>query len=224
VAQTKAANRHPVDASEIVRLGVQDPHARALLEEGEASLGQDPKRAADRFGQAAAEATYSALAPRRQCQALLELGDRNAALNACRTAMNRGGSPLDIRALVRAILSKPGQPNFEELYETTLLAARAQRAMPHQPWGYAAQCDIARRLGDSKMLEECRKNLKRVAPDHAETRRASAGVVSRSMPARMAAGWGAIALVLLATLIDFARRAGRRNQVARPPLQPGVEV
>jgi len=209
-AHAEPSKRHPVDASDLVRLGSAHPHARGLLEEGEGALvAGDARRAAELFGQAADEAPHSALAARRHCQALMDLGDRAQALIACRRAVQREGSPLDMRSLVRAILASADRPTFDEIYEVTMLTARAERAMPRQPWGYAAACDVARRLADAAMLEACKKNLLRIAPDHAETKRAL--TLTSLGPARsllgMTAGWGLMALVSIGTLLDWTRRA-----------------
>jgi tetratricopeptide (TPR) repeat protein len=210
-AVSQATKRHFVDVSDFVRLGAEQPQARALLEQGEAALSRgDAQSAIPLFEQGTDEAPHSALLARRLCQALMETGERDRALIACRRAMQRQASPLDMRALVRALVSGPNAPNFEELHEATLLTARAEQSMPRQPWPYAASCDIARRLGDAAMLDACRKSLQRVAPDHAETRRALAPLRSTQSVIAITAGWAALALAVMATLIDRMRSSSRR--------------
>ena len=99
--------RHPIDVSDVGRLATAHPNARRLLEEGEAALEQDDaKRAAILLGRAVEEAPTSALCARRHCQALLEIGEREQAIAACRRAVAREGSPLDLRALIRALMTK----------------------------------------------------------------------------------------------------------------------
>ena len=209
-AEAQKPKRHFFDESDFIRLGAEQPHARALLEQGEAMWVQgDARGAISPFEEGVEEAPHSALLARRLCQALLESGERNRALAACRRAMQRQASPLDMRALVRVLVSGETPPNFDELHEATLLASRALQSMPHQPWGYAASCDIARRLGDAAMLDACRRSLERVAPGHAETRRAFVSVQSTQAVFAIAAGWMAIALVAGATLMDWMRRRGR---------------
>jgi hypothetical protein len=60
------------------------------------------------------------------------------------------------------------------------------------------------------MLDACRKSLQRVAPDHAETRRALASLRSTPSVVAVTAGWAALALAVVATLIDRMRRPNRR--------------
>jgi tetratricopeptide (TPR) repeat protein len=210
-AKAEGTKRHFIDESDFVRLGTEQQHARALLEQGEAALARgDAPSAIPLFEQGTDEAPHSALLARRLCQALMEIGERDRALQACRRAMQRQASPLDVRALVRVLVSGPNAPNFDELHEATLLTTRAEKSMPRQPWAYAASCDIARRLGDAAMLDACRKSLQRVAPDHAETRRALASLRSTPSVVAVTAGWAALALAVVATLIDRMRRPNRR--------------
>ncbi|MET0593153.1 MAG: tetratricopeptide repeat protein [Polyangiaceae bacterium] len=217
-----APKRHPIDMSDIGRLATANPHARQLLEEGEAAIEQgDANRAASLFEQAAQEAPTSALCARRHCQALLEMGARDEAILACRRALAREGSPLDLRALVRALTAGKERPTFDELHEITLYVNRAERAMPRQPWGYAAACDVARQLGDAALLDACRKDLERVAPGHAETRRALAAFGGGGSSVGVAIGWGVILLTTMLTAIDAVRRSWlRRSQVARATANP----
>jgi tetratricopeptide (TPR) repeat protein len=224
-AQAASTTRHNVDVSDFGRVASAQPHAGELLEQGEALLVQgDAKRAAELFELAGNEAPQSSLIARRHCQALTDLGERDRALAACRRAMQWEGSPLDIRSLVRAMMSNPNNPTFEELHQATLLATRGMRAMSHQPWGYAAMCDIARRLHDIAMLDACRKELKRVAPDHAETRRALATMISTPSPLVSTLGCAGIVLAVLATLFDALRRHFLRTVAPDgnhpPELQP----
>jgi len=210
-AKADGTKRHFIDASDFVRLGAEQPHARALLEQGEAALSRgDAQSAIPLFEQGTEEAPHSALLARRLCQALMEIGERDRALLACRRAIQRQASALDMRALVRVLVSGPNAPNFDELHEATLLTARAEQSMPRQPWAYAANCDIARRLGDAAMLDACRKSLQHVAPDHAETRRALAPLRSTQSVVAITVGWAVLALVVAATLIDWMRRSTRR--------------
>jgi hypothetical protein len=214
-ARAEPPKRHLVDAADFTRLATSFPDAREALERGEEALMRgDAKSAAESFERAELGAPNSALAARRHCQALHELGERELAITSCRRAMQREGSALDIRALVRVLLSSPHPPTFDDLYEMTLLTSRAQQSMPRQPWGYAAQCDIARRLGDAGLLDACQQALVRVAPEHAETKRAMAPLGPTDTERGAGFGWSAIALAAVLTLVDWIRRSVRPAEPA----------
>ena len=216
-AHAEAPKRHNVDISDLSRITAAHPNARELLEQAEGLLARgETKPAIELLAQASEEAPLSALIARRLCQALLEIGERDRALVACRRAVQREGSPLDLRALVRTILSGPNAPTFDELYEASMLTARAQKSMPRQPWGYAAACDIGRRLNDTAILDACRKDLQRVAPDHAETKRALDEVDGASSSIGVGLAWLLIVLSVVATLIDKLRLTNRPVEAALP--------
>jgi tetratricopeptide (TPR) repeat protein len=220
LAHAEPPRRHLVDAADFTRLATSFPEARDALERGEQALERgDVKSAVDSFERAELSAPHSALAARRHCQALQQLGERDQAIAACRRAMQREGSPLDIRALVRVLLSSPKPPTFDDLYEMTLLTSRAQKSMPRQPWGYAAQCDIARRLGDAGLLDACQQALLRVAPEHAETKRALLPLGPTDSERSAGLGWSAIALAVVFTVVDWIRRTVRRHHAARATLE-----
>ncbi len=109
---------------------------------------------------------------RAQCAALLATAHHDEVVTACRRAVAEGGTPRDFRMLVAALLVGPELPTPEELAQASMLAKGARTAKRLEPWGYAAQCDIALRLGDLEMLRGCTRDLERVAPGHDETRRA----------------------------------------------------
>jgi tetratricopeptide (TPR) repeat protein len=205
--------RQKVDALEVQGMQLMHPKAAKLMEEGEAALrANDLERAVEDFRQAEVEAPAAAIVPRRQCQALTALGRRDEAIRACERAVGKLGSGMDFRALVGALVSAPPTPT--EMAKAMAMAARAREVMPTEPWGYAAQCDIARRLGDTEMFNTCVQDLQRVAPDHYETRRVLAVAESLRHPWRLALGWGVILLGSLLTLLSPLRRI-RRSAVGR---------
>lgn len=124
---------------------------------------------------AIAQAEPDVTALRQRCRGLIAVGNhRSEALSACREAVTQGRSPLDFRFAVQAIVSGPELPTPDDLSDAWMLTERAKSNAANQPWGYAAECDIARHLGDTAMLERCTADLRRVAPNHEETRRALA--------------------------------------------------
>src|SRR6266487_871633 len=72
--------RYRTDEEDLAWIRSTHPHAGELFDRGEALLfAGDAAQAAELFAQAAEEAPQSALAPRRQCQALTELGNHDEA-------------------------------------------------------------------------------------------------------------------------------------------------
>jgi tetratricopeptide (TPR) repeat protein len=209
-----ARSRPALDENDLARVAHEHPRARAFLTEGEVALASGAvERAAALFRNAAAEAPESALAARLQCQALVALGRRSQALAACREAVKRQGSPMDFRASVAALMAGPGQPTSEELAQAILLARSARETRPDEPWGYAAECDIARRLRDRELYGSCFSGLERVAPDDPETRRVAAELAGGSV----IGSWLAWATLLLASFATLAHAffKGRKRAALR---------
>jgi hypothetical protein len=126
----------------------------------------------------------------------------------CHSAYLRGGSPQDMRNEVASLLSPAEHPSLDDLVIAALNADAAVHSAPDQPWGYAARCDIARRLGSADVMETCLADLERQAPNQAVTKDAlSLGRESTSLVA-----WFVRALLLLtfAGTLAYARLAGRR--------------
>ncbi|MGC4090107.1 MAG: hypothetical protein QM756_19935 [Polyangiaceae bacterium] len=204
-------DRHVADLRDIHRVDVLHPEAAAWFDQGDAAYARrDFAEAARLFGRAAQQAPESALLARRLCQAQTDLGMRLTAIDTCKQAMRLGGSPMDMRALTRAIALQA--PNAVELSLALQASRQAKRAMPDQPWGYAADCDLAIRLGDQAMFDECRSNLLRVAPKHYETWRLSR--IQPAAPWLVRGGWLLLALGVVASGFHAARRALGRTGVA----------
>jgi len=184
------------------------PHVAVLIEHGEAELaaGRITEAAAD-FQKAVEGSPHSALPRRRLCIALVALGRRTEAIQACQGAAANLGSGMDLRALVGAIVSAPPTP--AELGTALAYAQRAITVMDRQPWGYAAQCDIMRRLGDIELLTKCLEDLRRVAPNHYETKRIEAIVASLRPSVSVIAAWVALALLTLWTALHALRARWR---------------
>jgi tetratricopeptide (TPR) repeat protein len=211
IAHAAEARRYRVDEDDLAWMEKDRPEAAAQLLEGEAAIAAgDLQRAADLFHQASTKAAQGALPARRECQALTALGRHDQAVTACSRAVENKGSALDFRALVGAYMSGDKPPTMQDAGMAVIFARRARDLMPTEPWGYAAQCDIAEKLGDTAMFKECVDTLLRIAPGHFETERALA------IAARLRPGWGtvtcwlAIALATLGTL-SHALLAKRRS-------------
>jgi tetratricopeptide (TPR) repeat protein len=184
------------------------PHAAELLQAAESQeVAGNSAKAAELFVQASQEAPTSALPARSACQALTELGRAEEGLPLCRQAMKLRGSALDERATVAALMRRKTPPNTNEVVEAATLARSATHLMPSAPWGYAALCDIAVRLGDTDMLKSCTTNLERIAPDHYETRYFARFKAPSALSA--IAGWSLLLLAGVGTALHAVIRRFR---------------
>jgi tetratricopeptide (TPR) repeat protein len=206
--------RERIDEDDVAALRAGNPHALELVEKGEAlALAGDVAGAAELFRDATTHAPRSALSARRLCEALTALGRRDEAIAACDRAIASPGSALDMRAMVRALMSGPEAPTPADVATAMTLMRKAQTDMPLAPWGYAAACDIAQRLGDRNMLEDCLHQLQRWAPDHYETTRALAAASALRPSWRTWLGWLAIAALCMGTLVHALWLAIARQRV-----------
>jgi hypothetical protein len=97
-------------------------------------------------------------------------------------------------------------PTPVELASALRLTDRAKRDLQNQPCGFAAECDIARRLGDRAMYQRCLENLETIAPGHYETLRArQLGSLAQTPP------WVPVLWLLLVASVcaTFAHALGR---------------
>ena len=204
--------RHKFDLRD---LAMMSDATRAVFERGESLLlAGDLAAALPLIEQVTSEAQHSAIAYRYLVEIHTAMGHRDDAITTCYATLRRRNSAMDFRACVGAFVSgtQPISPN--DMYQAVTFARHAIEASPDLPFGYAAQCDIANRIGDVEMLNECTKQLERIAPNHAETRRAHAFVSAATHPFRVAAAWIALAFVGVGTLVHAALR-GREGRPAR---------
>ncbi|HEY3256609.1 MAG TPA: hypothetical protein VGJ91_21770 [Polyangiaceae bacterium] len=207
--------RNGFDSDDLATLERRNPAFVSAFLRGEAELRAGAlSTAAETFKELAKQAPESALTLRRYCQALTELGDRKTAISACEAAINQRQSAPVFRALVGALMSTPPTP--EDLVFATRLAIAAQRRQDDQPWGLAAQADIAERIGDEKMLQSSVVELERIAPGHYETLRARRALNGFLLPNWAWLGWFGLGAALLGTaahavLTPITRRRARRR-------------
>ncbi len=200
------------DRADLDMMRIKAPKALELFTRGEAALASGhAAAAAELFEQADAAWPSSAILPRRRCQTLTELGKRRAAIEQCQRAITNGGSFLDHRAYVAALTSGDAALTADELAVASRTVESIQDSVPALPFGHAAECDVARRVGDERLLRACTDKLKAVAPDHYETKRALAVLSATSSVGWQASVWVAFLLGALATVFHAARKALRRG-------------
>lgn len=199
------------------------PEAAKLFADGEAQLERANLPAAEAaFAKVRELAPNSGLAARRHAQVLTELGKKTEAVAACKQAILMSRTGIDGRACVATLMMGPNPPTVDDVYEALRLAAWAKR-MPDQPFGDAALCEIAYRLGDEAMLQHCVDSLKSYAPDHYETRRFAAALKPEPQwPVFL--GWGGLAVAGLGTLAHWARRRTGRGVAVAVPAAMGLII
>ncbi len=207
-------DRNGFDNDDIATMNARDSKLSELLLRGEAELAAGSfAAAAASFKQLTERAPESALAERRYCQALTELGQRDAALKACQASLAQKRSYVGFRALVGALASAPPKP--EELDLAAQLANNARQHLDDQPWALAAQGDVAERTGDEKMLEKIVIELERIAPGHYETLRARRALSRFRLPGWAWGAWLVLGLAVLGSALHAAATAFAKARARR---------
>lgn len=214
------------DRADLDIMRAKEPKAFELFTQGEAALAAGRAAEANElFARVQAIWPSGAIMARRRCQALAELGKRSAAIEECRRAITNGGSFLDHRALVIALTTGDQPLNVDELADASRAAESAKEHAPSLPYGYAAECDIARRLGDERMLRTCTEKLTQMAPAHYETRRALGALGANWSERLRVSFWLTFVAAGLATLAHAARRAfGRRTATTAAVVLLGLSL
>jgi tetratricopeptide (TPR) repeat protein len=217
------AGRHQLDSRELERLKVSSADTAELFRQGEAHLAKaELKEAAELFARVRASEPESALAARRHCQVLTELGQHTEAMAACLETRKLSHTVMDERAMVGAVLTGDQAPSVEEL-ATAIRLVQLTKRLPDQPFGDAALCEVAYRIGDSGMLKKCVEGMQRIAPDHYETRRWSAALHTGPVwPYWL--GWGALALGAVVTLAHAVAGRLRAGVAAAAPALVAVAL
>jgi tetratricopeptide (TPR) repeat protein len=215
---TASPERDPADAAIVARLRADAPHAADLLERGESlaatgSLEEALRLFHEGWGQRPEDGPAVSLFGRRECEALTSLGRREEASRVCAQSMQYARSMPLVGATVRALVSGPTAPSFDDVTRALDVVAMERKFAPESPRLLAATCDIAESIGDGIMLQHCAEKLEQVAPDFGPTRIARARLRSLCPPWRFWGGWLAIALGAIVTLGDALRRLARRSRL-----------
>jgi len=162
------------DPRGVAQLREEHPLAWQLLKRGDAELlARHFVPALSLLDKAEEEAPATPLIERTRCEALSALGRREEALSACDMAIAISGQEASYRrAKVAALVAGSAPPTPADASEAYWIARRITDAAPNEPWGYAAFCDLAERIGDPTLWTENLRQLQHVAPNHFETKRA----------------------------------------------------
>jgi hypothetical protein len=200
-------------------LAAVSARAAALVTDAESAAREGAsKQAWNLYAEAWSLAPRSAIPARGICKLTLALGiqtgeERRAAGEACTRALLLGGTPEDIRNKVAALIDGEPLPTMDDLVSASLAADGASRTGPEQVWGPAARGDLALRLGDRELLDAAVAELRRIAPDHPETRRLIA--LAAAPPARWSwVGRLAVVLLFILTIVHATRARLRRSRRA----------
>jgi hypothetical protein len=205
-----AGDLSSIDKHELLSLERTQPNGVGLWRQGEEALRTgDLSRAEGLFRASRQGVPQFGLAARRHCQVLSELGRRDEAIAACSEAVTLNSTGRDLRAAVGALMSGTTTPTTEDFASAATIAGGIIKG---NVAGFAALYDIGWRLGDRAMMNSALENLRRLAPDHFETKRAEAELPA-SRPWRFWLGWILAALAGLGTLWHAALR-GRPARVA----------
>jgi tetratricopeptide (TPR) repeat protein len=168
--EARAFVRHTIDDQELLDVRTASPAAADAYVQAEQLLRAGDLAGAEKLLAKALELRpNSFLLARRHCQVLTELGQRDAALAACKVALS-GASAMDARAYIGALMSAPGLAKPKELADAVREAVTARR-LTGQPFADAAFCDIANHIGDNAMFTRCLTALEKSAPGYFETTR-----------------------------------------------------
>ncbi len=151
----------------------------------------------------------------RACEATIAAGPRADAVAACEAALTSRSAPLEERDMVAALMSGSGLPVAEDLAHALALARDAKTRAPEQPWGYDALCDIAERIGDEVMLQNCSDKLRQVAPGEDATRKALAAAAAFRLTWWQSVAWVMIASAALLTALHALWSRVRRMRLPK---------
>jgi tetratricopeptide (TPR) repeat protein len=195
----------------------KSPRAAQLFQEGEALVAKGALAEAEAIFQRGHEAyPEGSLLWRRDCEMRTAMGQRKEAILACSEALERLHSGISERALASAFIDGPSPPTNGDLYQAWLVMDRARNNPLGQVTLAATKCDLAERIGDGIMLQQCSDELGRIAPNDSATKRASAALSAFGPRAGFWIGWGAVLAAVLLTLIDAFRQMRLRRRPGAP--------
>ncbi len=130
------------------------------------------EKAAELFAKVRELAPDYVHAYRRGCQAELELGHRDKAVELCRAAVDRDESWENLASLSTALGAGEGgaTPPVKDLNEALDLALKASRLNPDNQYVQLAVCQAAIQTNNQFILSGAVSRLKKIAPDNVGTR------------------------------------------------------
>lgn len=148
------------------------------------------------------------------CRLSLALHKQKQANEHCQRAGILGRTSEDLRNRVAAFLIGPALPTMADAINASFMADGAVRIGGKGPWGYLARAELAQWFGDKDALDAALADLRRVAPEHQETKQLSVSAAP-SVPLWV---WGGQLLVVGAVLSTVIHAANRwRRSRARTP-------
>jgi hypothetical protein len=162
VPSLEARNKQPLQFGYFI----QDLTARADA----ATKKGDHAAAARYYGALAKVAPDVALAPRKLCESLQAAGDLPRAVQACRTALTRGGATAgDFTRFVNLVLGQDGRLPQGEKEELEAVLAHLDGTATLGALLPVLRCEVALRFHDTPALEACTRTLGQVAPNDPKT-------------------------------------------------------
>lgn len=129
------------------------------------------QEAIERYDRVLAAAPTFSHALRRQCNARLALGDRDAAVALCRRAHALARIPENEASLALALATRSGgrEPSLAERQQAARLARGVLAVQPGDVENTVTVCEVSIGLGDDDLLGACSAHLRVLAPDRLET-------------------------------------------------------
>ena len=148
------------------------------------------------------------------CRLSLALHKQKQANENCQRAGILGRTSEDLRNRVAAFLIGPALPTMADAINASFMADGAVRIGGNGPWGYLARADLARWFGDKDALDSALADLRRVAPEHPETKKLLAKVAP-AVPLWVRGGQLFVVGAVLLTAIHAASRCLASQPIAR---------
>jgi tetratricopeptide (TPR) repeat protein len=142
-----------------------------LSAKAQAAVAKGDHKAAIKYYQALSKAVPGkSVSFSRTCREYEALGDRTAALAACREALGRSGVEVeDYDRYVRLTLDHPGAVTAVEKEDIVEIIKHLRASPSTRASASDLECQLAARLGDVKLLETCVADLLVTAPRQSRT-------------------------------------------------------
>jgi tetratricopeptide (TPR) repeat protein len=146
-----------------------------LIARAEAATQRGDHAAAIRYYKAVAKAVPDrAVSFAKLCRAHKELGQLDMAIEACRTALGKGGAHSEDHALfVRLLLRQPGELSAAHVADADAVIEHVHKEVAPNAGGVRLStqlaCELGARVEDEQRLAKCVSELSEVAPSDART-------------------------------------------------------